>query len=129
MSDIIKIYVKQIEQSSEPDLFRLDKITAAGNNLYLFNESPIISLGSGSYDFEMKVYLEEPNSVPEYKHTIIVSQDESDETIKPGLPQDNRKLSLPNEVEALAVKLTSPSQDESDETIKPGEFPDNKKII
>ena len=131
MSDIIKLYIKQVEQSSGPDQFRLDEIKGGTTTLFEDNSSVEISLGSGQYDFQIEVFLDD-GSGTNLKHTIYLTQDESDETLRPAKLPGESKLSLPQEKENTA-KLndgsTRTTQDESDETLKPGDLPGEKRLF
>ena len=88
MATEIEIYLTNDESISGHSNFVLESIVYEGNVLYEFDPENQIQLGS-SYDFTLKIYKNQQD--PEFKHTVIVSQEESDDTIKPGgrLPGDN----------------------------------------
>lgn len=124
----IKIFLtkKEVEQAEE---YCLDKIESDGQILFESAVAQhIVVGGDGQYDFEMHVFTEEPEGAPVQKHTIIVSQDESDETIKPGELPGGREVSLPSSHQGKSY-LNGTSQDESDETIKPGGLPGNPNSL
>ncbi|MCB0837778.1 MAG: hypothetical protein KDD63_02500 [Bacteroidetes bacterium] len=81
MSDIIKIIIKQEEQSSGPDQFNLDEIQGGSETLFEDDGSITVSLGEGQYDFQIEVYLDN-SSGTSLKHTIYLTQGESDETLR-----------------------------------------------
>ncbi len=84
MSEPIKLYIKQTEVSGEEDDFTLDALEHDNNNLYDASSGPSVALGEGDYDFEIEIYLESPTGEVSFKHKVIVSGTESNETIRPG---------------------------------------------
>lgn len=130
MSEPIKLYIKETAVSGAENDFTLDLMEHDNNTLYDASSGPSVALGEGSYDFEIKVYLESPSGDVEYMHTIIVSQDESDEMVRPGdLPGNNSLLSQSRNGTIDAKGADPATQDESDETARPGDLPGKQGIF
>lgn len=130
MSEPIKLYIKETAVSGAENDFTLDLLEHDNNTLYEESSGPTVALGEGSYEFEIKVYLESPGGDVEYMHTIIVSQDESDEMVRPGgLPGTNSVLSRARNATVDAKGTDPVTQDESDETARPGDLPGKQGIF
>lgn len=122
MSEPIKLYIKQTDVSGPDDDFTLDALEHDNNTLYDASSGPSVALGEGLYEFEIEVYLESPGGEVAYVHTITVSQDDSDTTIKPGvLPKSQSGRLNPSEHHF--------SQDDSDTTMKPGNLPGGRGLF
>lgn len=121
MSEPIKLYIKQTDVSGPDDDFTLDALEHDNNTLYEASSGPSVALGEGKYEFEIEVYLESPGGEVSYVHTITVSEEDSDTTIKPG--------NLPSAQQGIFKDSEPVSEEDSDTTMKPGNLPGKKGLF